>query len=413
MGGFPEDEAQATAVICLGALVARQARATKIIVKTPHEASGVPTMEANQAGLKATRQMVNMIADQNRVDGPEINAEVEIIEAEVHAVMRQVLKLGRGDIARGAVEAFRTGVMDIPFAPAAANLGKLTPVRDNHGAIRIYDAGRATGRMKFQVICDEWDLPVVAAPLSLFGQSGDDRYAAVDKMILKRVDALPHGLINNVPKKLGETGAKLAEYVGWLSQRIRSLRSDASYNPVLHIDVYGTVGLIFQNDPERIADYLATLEKRAAPFRLYIEGPADAGSKPGQIALLAAIRKALAARTSRVRIVADEWCNTYQDVVDFVDSGCCDMVQIKTPDLGGIHNTIDAVLYCKARGVEAYQGGTCNETDISARACLHAALATRPDRVLVKPGMGFDEGMTIVANEMNRVLAVLETRRAS
>src|SRR5690606_35552142 len=185
-----------------------------------------------------------------------------------------------------------------------------------------------------------------------------------------------------------ETGAKLAEYVGWLSQRIRSLRSDASYNPVLHIDVYGTVGLIFQNDAERIADYLASLEKRAAPFRLYIEGPADAGSKPGQIALLAAIRKALAARRSNVRIVADEWCNTYQDVVDFVDSGCCDMVQIKTPDLGGIHNTVDAVLYCKAHGVEAYQGGTCNETDISARACLHAALATRPDRVLVKPGMG-------------------------
>ncbi|WP_238986669.1 hypothetical protein, partial [Paracoccus sp. MKU1] len=82
-------------------------------------------------------------------------------------------------------------------------------------------------------------------------------------------------------------------------------------------------------------------------------------------------------------------------------------------DLGGIHNTVDAVLHCKAHGVEAYQGGTCNETDISARACLHAALATRPDRVLVKPGMGFDEGMTIVANEMNRVLAVLETRRAS
>lgn len=292
--------------------------------------------------------------------------------------------------------------------------------RPLHTAIRyglsqaLLDAtARATGRMKFQVICDEWGLPVVAAPLSLFGQSGDDRYAAVDKMILKRVDALPHGLINNVPKKLGETGAKLAEYVGWLSQRIRSLRPDASYNPVLHIDVYGTVGLIFQNDPERIADYLASLEKRAAPFRLYIEGPADAGSKPGQIALLAAIRKALAARASRVRIVADEWCNTYQDVVDFVDSGCCDMVQIKTPDLGGIHNTIDAVLYCKARGVEAYQGGTCNETDISARACLHAALATRPDRVLVKPGMGFDEGMTIVANEMNRVLAVLETRHAS
>lgn len=141
MGGFPEDEAQASAVICLGALVAKQARATKIIVKTPHEASGVPTLEANQAGLKATRQMVNMISDQNRVDGPEISAEVEIIEAEVHAVMRQILKLGRGDIARGAVEAFRAGVMDVPFAPASANLGKLTPVRDNFGAIRLFDIG--------------------------------------------------------------------------------------------------------------------------------------------------------------------------------------------------------------------------------------------------------------------------------
>ncbi len=141
MGGFPEDEAKATAVICLGALAAKQARATKIIVKTPHEASGIPSIEANQAGLKATRQMVNMIADQNRNDGNEILTEVEVIEAEVHAVMRAVLKLGKGDIARGAVLAFESGVMDIPFAPAIGNAGKLTPVRDNHGALRIFETG--------------------------------------------------------------------------------------------------------------------------------------------------------------------------------------------------------------------------------------------------------------------------------
>lgn len=141
MGGFPADEAQATAVICLGALVARQARATKIIVKTPHEASGVPTLEANQAGLKATRQMVNMISDQNRVDSPDIQMEIDVIEAEVHAVMREILRLGRGDVARGVVAAFASGVMDVPFAPSRANLGRLTPVRDNHGAIRLFDAG--------------------------------------------------------------------------------------------------------------------------------------------------------------------------------------------------------------------------------------------------------------------------------
>ncbi|WP_114285300.1 methylaspartate mutase subunit E [Candidatus Halocynthiibacter alkanivorans] len=141
MGGFPENESKATAVICLGAMAAKYARATKIIVKTPHEASGIPTLEANQAGLEATRQMVNMISDQNRMETVEIAWEVEIIEAEVHAVMRRVLRLGQGDIARGAVLAFESGVMDVPFAPAAANAGRLTPVRDNFGAIRVFDQG--------------------------------------------------------------------------------------------------------------------------------------------------------------------------------------------------------------------------------------------------------------------------------
>ncbi len=141
MGGFPEDESKATAVICLGAMAAKYARATKIIVKTPHEASGIPTLEANRAGLLATRQMVNMVSDQNRMETSEISAEVEIIEAEVHAVMRRVLKLGQGDIARGAVLAFENGVIDVPFAPAAANAGRMTPVRDNFGAIRLFDQG--------------------------------------------------------------------------------------------------------------------------------------------------------------------------------------------------------------------------------------------------------------------------------
>lgn len=141
MGGFPEDEAQATAVICLGALAARMAKVTKIIVKTPHEASGVPTLEANIAGLRATRQMVNMVADQTRPDGEEIAQEAAIIEAEVHAVMSNIYSLGKGDLARGIVAAFGNGQFDIPFSPALANSGKLTPIRDNLGAVRVFDFG--------------------------------------------------------------------------------------------------------------------------------------------------------------------------------------------------------------------------------------------------------------------------------
>ena len=265
---------------------------------------------------------------------------------------------------------------------------------------------------KAEIILDEYHLPLVTEPVPLFGQSGDDRYAAVDKMLLKGVDALPHGLINNVPDKLGYKGEKLEEYIRWLVARVEKLRTRPDYKPCLHIDVYGTIGLIFDQDANRVADYIAGLEKAAGPLELYIEGPVDAGTKDAQIEELAKITRRLQQLGSPVKLVADEWCNTFEDVVDFTDAKCCHMAQIKTPDLGGIHNIVEAVLYCNSNGMEAYQGGTCNETDVSARTCVHLALAARPMRMLVKPGMGFDEGMNIVHNEMHRTLALLKARKA-
>ena len=265
---------------------------------------------------------------------------------------------------------------------------------------------------KAEVILDEYGLPLISEPVPLFGQSGDDRYAAVDKMLLKGVDALPHGLINNVPDKLGHKGEKLEEYIRWLVARVEKLRTRPDYKPSLHIDVYGTIGLIFDQDANRVADYIAGLEKAADPLELYIEGPVDAGSKDAQIEEMGKITRRLQSLGSPIKLVADEWCNTFEDVVEFTDAQCCHMAQIKTPDLGGIHNIVESVLYCNRNGMEAYQGGTCNETDVSARTCVHLALAARPMRMLVKPGMGFDEGMNIVYNEMHRTLALLKVRRA-
>ncbi|MBN2206573.1 MAG: methylaspartate ammonia-lyase [Candidatus Aminicenantes bacterium] len=285
-----------------------------------------------------------------------------------------------------------------------------TAVRYGLSQALLHARALAERRLMAEVVCEEYGLPVVAEPVPIFGQTGDDRYTNADKMIIKRVDVLPHGLINNVETKLGRDGEILRDYIVWLADRIRKVRTDPAYVPTLHIDVYGTIGLIRGLDPVRVADYLATLEPAAAEFPLYIEGPVDAEEKPRQIELLAAVRRALRAKGSRVKIVADEWCNTYEDVVDFTNAQACDMVQIKTPDLGGIQNTIEAVLYCRRHGMEAYQGGTCNETEVSARACVHAALAARAERLLAKPGMGFDEGFMIVRNEMERVLAVLRAR---
>ena len=107
----------------------------------------------------------------------------------------------------------------------------------------------------------------------------------------------------------------------------------------------------------------------------------------------------------KLQIVADEWCNTLEDIKYFADNRAGHMIQIKTPDLGGINNTAEAALYCKSKGIGVYQGGTCNETDRSAQICTHIAMAVKPDQILAKPGMGVDEGYMVVYNEMKRILA--------
>lgn len=66
---------------------------------------------------------------------------MELIKSEVRAVLKKVFELGNGDIARGTVLAFEAGVLDVPFAPASCNAGKILPVRDNSGAIRVLEAG--------------------------------------------------------------------------------------------------------------------------------------------------------------------------------------------------------------------------------------------------------------------------------
>ena len=242
-------------------------------------------------------------------------------------------------------------------------------------------------------------------PVPIFAQSGDDRYTNVDKMIMKEADILPHALINNVKTKLGEKGELLKEYVAWLRDRILQYRHNDTYSPILHIDVYGTIGIAFKNDEQAIVEYLLDLEKTAMPFKLRIEGPTDTGDREGTMQVLKNLTAMLDAKKSTLEIVADEWCNTLEDIKYFADNRAGGMLQIKTPDLGGVNNVIEAILYCNEKNIGSYCGGTCNETDVSAKVTTNIAIACEATQCLAKPGMGVDDSMMIVRNEMNRVLA--------
>ena len=316
-----------------------------------------------------------------------------------------------------------TGKEADDFRSLAAEIEAITvDGKSLHTAIRygvsqaILDAvAKATGRLMCEVVADEYGCIVSGKPIAIFTQSGDDRYDNADKMIIKGAQVLPHALINNVETKLGKNGEKLAEYVAWLRDRILNNRKDDSYSPVMHIDVYGTIGQIFSNNNYKaMTDYIEKLGNTAKPFHLRIEGPMDCDTdRETQIEALAGLTKELDSRGCDVELVADEWCNTLEDIKLFADAGAGHMIQIKTPDLGGINNTIEAVLYCKSKGVGAYQGGTCNETDRSAQVCVNCAMATQPVQILAKPGMGVDEGFMIVYNEMNRILALMAAKKAA
>jgi methylaspartate ammonia-lyase len=244
----------------------------------------------------------------------------------------------------------------------------------------------------------------------IFSQSGDERYRAADQMIISHAEILPHALINNVEEKLGKNGEILYEYAKWLINRINTKKIHQDYHPIIQFDVYGTMGEAFDLDIKKIGDYIISLEKLCDPYELRIEGPVDTGDKISTMNALRDIRKYLEDNGSNVKIVADEWCNTLEDIKMFADNKAGHILQIKTPDLGGVNNVVEAALYCNSKNIGSYIGGTCNETNISAQVTTNIAIAVHAKQILAKPGMGVDEGLMIVKNEMNRVVAIANAR---
>jgi methylaspartate ammonia-lyase len=146
-------------------------------------------------------------------------------------------------------------------------------------------------------------------------------------------------------------------------------------------------------DAAKIADFISSVADEVPSFRLHIECPADFASTSAQLEEYA-------------KLVA------LFDIRLFAKERAAHLIQIKMPDVGSIADTARAVLLCKENGVGAYVGGSCAETDLSARSTVHIAVATHADMMLAKPGMGVDEAISIVGNEQSRLLSVLKLRRS-
>ena len=141
MQAFPADEAGAFSVIAMGGVIAALAGATQVITKTTHESVGIPTMEANAEGVRATRMAIKMVRGRKMPVDSDTKTEMEIIRKEACSIIDKTLELGDGDIAVGAVRGFQAGMIDVPWAPNMRVKGEVIPVRDAQGAVRYLEFG--------------------------------------------------------------------------------------------------------------------------------------------------------------------------------------------------------------------------------------------------------------------------------
>ena len=307
------------------------------------------------------------------------------------------------------VDAFRSHAEEIDDFQVA---GKRLHSALRYGLTQALLNATATARRETgaEVIAREYGTRMQAQPVGILASCHRGDGLQLDRVIMKRAAVLPHASFT-LARDLGPGGQVLLDYASAISRRIQEV-GEAGYQPRIHLDLYGTLGDLFGSDLDALADYLARLEQAARPYDLLIESPIIATSRDEQIETFRTLKEKLLLRGARVGLIADEWCNTLEDTRAFAEAKACDFVQIKTPDLGGINNSIEAVLFCKANGMGCCLGGTANETDLSARVTAQIGLATGPDFLLSKPGIGADEGLMILTNEMLRTLALAAHRAA-
>ncbi|RVB86805.1 methylaspartate ammonia-lyase, partial [Mesorhizobium sp. M7A.F.Ca.CA.002.04.1.1] len=135
--------------------------------------------------------------------------------------------------------------------------GKRLPLCIEYGVSQalLSAAAHAARRTMAEVVCSEFCLSMPHRRVPIYCQSGDAREINVDKMILKGVDVIPHGLINS-RSKFGVGGETFLDFVKWVAHRVKQI-GQPDYSPVLHFDVYGWIGMEIGLDVQRIADFIS------------------------------------------------------------------------------------------------------------------------------------------------------------
>lgn len=258
-------------------------------------------------------------------------------------------------------------------------------------------------KLPFLVISEDFGVNPSLVPIPLHGSSGANFTDTVDRMLARKLKYLPQGQFENLQKEIGTNGKELLKWISRFKNRAKKF----GYKPTLTLDFHGALDSTFKYDDRNIARFISEMAKKSHPHLLHVESPIVGTTLKDHSSRLHNIRKTLQTLSSDVRIIADEWANELSDIQYLLDQNAVDGIHIKMPDTGSLFECGKAILACKNAGAFALLGGSCTETDLGARASAHLALALKPDALLVKPGMGFDESHALMSNEMKRSLTII------
>lgn len=141
VAAFPQDWAQASGMVALGAVSAHFSGSQNIMIKSLDEGLGLPSTEAQIFSLRETKQVLNILKREEFPFCQEVENEKNMILKEATLIIEKVIELGDGDIALGCIKALDLGVIDHPFSSSFYTAGKVLPTRDIHGRVRYLDCG--------------------------------------------------------------------------------------------------------------------------------------------------------------------------------------------------------------------------------------------------------------------------------
>ncbi len=143
MGLFPNTLEGAQALSDESVRLATESEAERLIVKTALEAFRIPTIEENVEALERASDLALQVRRMSMADGVYFDMYAPDSETyvEARALIEAVLGL-HSDIDTALLEAFRRGVLDIPFCLHPDNRNESRSLIDGDGHLRWLDSGQ-------------------------------------------------------------------------------------------------------------------------------------------------------------------------------------------------------------------------------------------------------------------------------